>query len=451
MDPARYQELVQFKQSELGDDRPLLLKVDSYRVPTVSTDFARELLDAALVRRLTGGELLALFEEASLADLGRVAQILRLERADSRRVTYIIDRNVTYTNLCYADCGFCAFNRHQGDGDEYLLELSEILDKCRSVTDAGGNQILLQGGHHPKKRLPYYEEMLAGIKAGSPNIWIHGFSPSEIQHFGRLNGIPTMEVLKRLQAAGLDSIPGGGAEILSDRVRQILAPGKSMAGEWIGIMEEAHAIGLPTTVTMMFAHIETYAERVEHLLRVRDSQDKTGGYTAFIPWTYQEGQGLVAARLVADGEPGVAEGDPGPAPGAAPVGAAVGEGVEGGGEPAAVVAQDGHEAAHQGFRKTLDSSWSQARSNASSACSSGNVGPQRSSTRRRPAWSAPIASSKLPCRTARRVISFCTAYATSRATGSLGRLFSTMTPPGARAFRRAENTLGEGSVSTTKS
>jgi len=287
MDPAKYQELVELKQSELGSKHPPLLKVDSYRVPTVSTAFALELLEESLTRRLTGGELLVLFEEAALTDLGRVAQQLRLQRSDPHRVSYIIDRNVTYTNLCYADCGFCAFNRHQGDGDEYLLSLDEILEKCRTVDHAGGSQILLQGGHHPKNRLPFYEEMLQGIKGNWPGIWIHGFSPSEIQHFGRLNRLSPLEVMGRLKAAGLDSIPGGGAEILSDRVRRILAPGKAMSGEWIEIMEQAHAVGLPTTVTMMFAHIETYAERVEHFLRVRESQDKTGGYTAFIPWTFQ--------------------------------------------------------------------------------------------------------------------------------------------------------------------
>ena len=287
MDPAKYAELVQLKKAETAGARAPLYEVDSYRVPSVSTEFALELLDAALTRRLTGGELLVLFEEAALNDLGRTAQLLRLERTDPSRVTYIIDRNVTYTNLCYADCGFCAFNRHQGDGDEYLLELEQILEKCRTVDAAGGSQILLQGGHHPKKRLPYYEEMLRGIKANWPDMWIHGFSPSEVQHFARLNGIPSMEVIRRLKDAGLDSIPGGGAEILSDRVRAILAPGKTMSGEWIDIMEQAHAVGLPTTVTMMFAHIETYAERVEHFLRVRESQDKTGGYTAFIPWTFQ--------------------------------------------------------------------------------------------------------------------------------------------------------------------
>lgn len=287
MDPVKYQELVSAKELALAGTAPPLLQPDPYRVPAVSTDFARGLLDEALERRLTGGELVVLFEEASLHDLGRTAHQLRLVRTDPELVTFILDRNVTYTNLCYADCGFCAFNRHQGDGDEYLLEIEEILAKCQSVVDAGGNQILLQGGHHPKKRLDYYLEMLEAIKEAFPGFWIHGFSPSEIQHFGRLNRMETPQILDRLKTAGLDSIPGGGAEILSDRVRQILAPGKSMAGEWIRIMEEAHMVGLPTTATMMFSHIETFPERVEHLLRVRESQDKTGGYTAFIPWTFQ--------------------------------------------------------------------------------------------------------------------------------------------------------------------
>jgi cyclic dehypoxanthinyl futalosine synthase len=289
MDPQHYQEHLERREKELEGVAMPVVEADDFRVPLRSSDLALEILEEALTRRLTGGELIILFEEAALHDVGRVAHQLRLERADPDTVTYIIDRNVTYTNLCYADCSFCAFNRHQGDGDEYLLELEEILDKCRTVHEAGGNQILLQGGHHPKKRLAYYEELLRGIKSNWPSIWIHGFSPSEVQHFARLNGMPSMAVLEKLKAAGLDSIPGGGAEILSDRVRQIIAPGKTMAGEWIDIMEEAHMLELPTTVTMMFSHIETYAERVEHFLRVRESQDKTGGYTAFIPWTFQPG------------------------------------------------------------------------------------------------------------------------------------------------------------------
>ncbi len=155
---------------------------------------------------------------------------------------------------------------------------------------------LLQGGHHPKKRIEYYVDMLEGIKRQWPSLWIHGFSPSEIQHFGRLNNLPNGKVLEMLKAAGLDSIPGGGAEILNDRVRQILAPGKTMSEEWIDISEQAHRIGLTTTATMMFCHVETLAERVEHLLRVRESQDRTGGYTAFIPWTFQPANTPLAKR-----------------------------------------------------------------------------------------------------------------------------------------------------------
>jgi cyclic dehypoxanthinyl futalosine synthase len=287
MDPNQYQELVEAKQAELSGKEAPYLDVEPYRVPRTSSDLALEFLEESERRRLTGGELLVLFEEASLHDLGRTASSLRLKRANPDVVTYIIDRNVTYTNLCYADCGFCAFNRHFGDGDEYLLSMDQILEKCRTVVEAGGNQILLQGGHHPKERIGYYEGLLSAVKSAWPQIWIHGFSPSEIQHFARLNRLSTLEVIQRLRKAGLDSIPGGGAEILSDRVRKILAPGKTMSAEWITIMEEAHLEGMPTTVTMMFSHVETYAERVEHFLRARESQDKTQGYTAFIPWTFQ--------------------------------------------------------------------------------------------------------------------------------------------------------------------
>ena len=290
MDPARFRELVDIKeQRAAAASAPAPVAPDPIRLPSRSSNLALELLEEARERRLGGGEILVLFEEAALHDVGRIAHHLRLERAPADMVTYIIDRNVTYTNLCYADCKFCAFNRHQEDDDAYLLDLDTILEKCRTVVEAGGGQILLQGGHHPKERLPYYEEMLRGIKERWPRIWIHGFSPSEIQHFARLNNLPAPAVLERLKAAGLDSIPGGGAEILSDRVRRILAPGKAMSGEWIEVMEQAHAVGLPSTVTMMHSHIETYAERVEHLLRARDSQDRTGGYTAFIPWTFQPG------------------------------------------------------------------------------------------------------------------------------------------------------------------
>ncbi len=269
------------------EPRPVL--DENHAVPKTTSDMALEILDQALERRLTGGELLLLFEEASLHDLGRTATALRLQRSDPDVVTYVVDRNVTYTNVCYVDCEFCAFNRHKGDGDEYWLSIDEIKAKVQSVFDAGGRQILLQGGHHPNERIEAYEAMLTELKAEFPELWVHGFSPNEIQHFAKVSKVDTLEVLKRLQAAGLDSIPGGGAEILTERVRRILAPKKTTAEEWISISEEAHYLGIPTTATMMFAHVETYPERVEHLLRVRDSQDRTNGYTAFIPWTFQPG------------------------------------------------------------------------------------------------------------------------------------------------------------------
>ena len=266
-------------------DQPVLN--ETHTLPARSSDVALALLDEALTRRLTGGELLLLCEEGALHDLGRTAHALRLRRADPGVVTYVVDRNVNYTNVCYVDCEFCAFNRHKGDGDEYFLSLDEIRAKVRSVFDAGGHQILLQGGHHPNAKIDAYEAMLAALKAEFPDLWIHGFSPNEVQHFAKVSKLATLAVLKRLQAAGLDSIPGGGAEILNERVRSIIAPKKTTAREWIEISEEAHYLGLPTTATMMFAHIETYPERVEHWLRLRESQDRTGGFTAFIPWTFQ--------------------------------------------------------------------------------------------------------------------------------------------------------------------
>ncbi len=268
---------------------PIVSPDEDPRVPTRSSDDALNVLADAAERRLTGGELLLLFEEASLHDLGRTAHALRLDRSDPELVTYVVDRNVTYTNLCYVDCEFCAFNRHKKDDDAYWLSPDELRAKVQSVFDAGGHQILLQGGHHPNRKLDDYEAMLADLKSGFPELWIHGFSPNEIQHFAKVSKVSTLETLKRLKAAGLDSIPGGGAEILGDRVRTLLSPKKTTAREWIEISEEAHYVGLPTTATMMFGHVETYPERVEHLLRLRDSQDKTGGYTAFIPWTFQPG------------------------------------------------------------------------------------------------------------------------------------------------------------------
>jgi len=238
--------------------------------------------------RLPGGEILYLFEEAELHAVGRAAHDLRLRKRPAGQVSYVVDRNINYSNVCYVDCTFCAFWRHKKDGDAYVLEQSAIHGKIDELMEIGGTQILLQGGHHPNLKLDWYLDMLSGIKERYP-VHIHGFSPSEIEHFSKVFKMPTREILAEFQKAGLDSVPGGGAEILNDRVREKLAKTKVTAGRWIEIMEEAHSLGMRTSATMMFGHIETLPERVEHLLRVRESQDRTGGYTAFICWTYQPG------------------------------------------------------------------------------------------------------------------------------------------------------------------
>jgi cyclic dehypoxanthinyl futalosine synthase len=238
---------------------------------------------------LAGGEILCLFEDAELHALGRAAHELRLRRCDPEHVTYVIDRNINYSNICYVDCTFCAFYRHKNHEEAYVLSTEELHRKIEELQAIGGSQILLQGGHNPKLPFSWYQETLADLKSHFPDIHIHGFSPSEIEHFGKLFKMPTRQVIAELKEAGLDSIPGGGAEILNDRVRQILAPTKVSAARWCEIMEEAHSLGMRTSATMMFGHVETLPERVEHLLRIRESQARTGGYTAFICWSFQPG------------------------------------------------------------------------------------------------------------------------------------------------------------------
>jgi cyclic dehypoxanthinyl futalosine synthase len=253
------------------------------------TPLVDDLLQKAVAgERLEGGEILLLFEEGDLHGLGRAAHDKRLQKCPPDTVTYVVDRNINYSNVCYVDCSFCAFYRHKKDDDAYVLEREELHRKIEELLAIGGTQILLQGGHHPNLKLDWYQEMLADIKARY-RVHIHGFSPSEIHHFTKVFKLSTREVIRELQSAGLDSIPGGGAEILTDRVRQILSPTKVDARGWIEVMEEAHALGMKTSATMMFGHVETLPERVEHLLRIRDSQDRTGGYTAFICWSYQPG------------------------------------------------------------------------------------------------------------------------------------------------------------------
>ncbi len=245
--------------------------------------------------RIDGDEFLCLAEKADLHQLGFLAESIRKRFHPEPVVTYVIDRNINYTDICISACKFCAFFKAPEDKEGTLLSNRELGQKIRETQELGGTQILLQGGLHPDKPLSYYEDMLRFMK--STGIHVHGFSPPEICHFAELSGLETKTVLKRLIASGLDSMPGGGAEILTDRVRQMLAPRKCSADRWIEVMEEAHNLGMRTTATMMFGHVETMEERLEHLQRLRDLQDRTGGFTAFIPWPFQPDNTALATTV----------------------------------------------------------------------------------------------------------------------------------------------------------
>ena len=238
--------------------------------------------------RLSAGEALDLGRRATTHELGRLADAARAAKHPERIVTYIIDRNVNYTNVCVARCNFCAFYRPVGSGDGYVLGFDEIFAKIDETLDAGGAQLLLQGGHNPDLPLAWYEDLFRAVKERYPTFRLHALSPPEVIHLSRLSQLPVRAVVERLVAAGLDSIPGGGAEILVDRVRRLLnCYGKATAEEWLDVMRTAHEAGLRTTATMMYGTVERPEERIEHLFRLRDLQDETGGFTAFIAWSYQ--------------------------------------------------------------------------------------------------------------------------------------------------------------------
>jgi cyclic dehypoxanthinyl futalosine synthase len=237
-------------------------------------------------RRLSREEGIALIRDASLLELGMLADSVRQRLHPEGLVTYIIDRNINYTNVCVAQCAFCAFYRDLPSKEGYLLSKEQLAAKIEETLALGGNQILLQGGLHPDLGIEFYEELFRWIKGTYP-IWIHGLSPAEVKHIARVSSLTTGETLRRLVGAGLDSIPGGGAEVLSDRVRNIIGIAKGTTGDWLEVMETAHGLGLKTTATMMFGHVETLEERVDHLLHLRDLQDRTSGFTAFIAWTFQ--------------------------------------------------------------------------------------------------------------------------------------------------------------------
>jgi cyclic dehypoxanthinyl futalosine synthase len=238
--------------------------------------------------RIDRDEALALYAGAPTPVLGRLAHEIRLRKHPERIVTYIIDRNVNYTNVCVARCRFCAFYRPVGSSEGYTLGFEEIFSKIEETIALGGVQLLLQGGHNPDVPLAWYEDLFRQVKQRYPTFRLHALSPPEVIHISRLSQLPVAEVIDRLVAAGLDSIPGGGAEILVDRVRRLLnCYTKATADEWLDVMRQAHRRGLRTTATMMYGTVETLEERLEHLFRLRDVQDETGGFTAFIAWSFQ--------------------------------------------------------------------------------------------------------------------------------------------------------------------
>jgi len=270
--------------------------------------------------RLSMDEAKTLYHKADLFTLAALAHQARKALYPGNIVTYVADRNINYSNICVCACRFCAFFRPPGHAEGYVLSKEDLDRKIHETLALGGTQILLQGGHHPDLPLSFYEDMIAWIRAAHPGIHIHAFSPPEIVFFAEKEGLAIEEVLTRLMRSGLHSIPGGGAEILVDRIRRQVSPNKCSAKLWLGVMEKAHALGLKTTATMMFGHGESDDERLEHLFVVRGLQDRTGGFTAFIPWTFQSAHTKIAcapespqgylrllalARLVLDNLPSV--------------------------------------------------------------------------------------------------------------------------------------------------
>ena len=241
------------------------------------------------IGRLSPDEARALWEDEDVFALGKRAHAARLALHPEAVVTYIVDRNINYTNVCACGCRFCAFFRPPGHPEGYVLSREELAAKVAETVAFGGYQILLQGGMHPDLRLDFYTGMLAFLRERFPEVAVHGFSPPEIVFLAGMEGLSIAEVLAELKASGLTSLPGGGAEILADPVRGSVSPNKCPADAWIAVMAEAHRLGLRTTATMVIGLGETLEHRLEHLCRIRDLQDETGGFTAFIPWTFQPG------------------------------------------------------------------------------------------------------------------------------------------------------------------
>ena len=251
--------------------------------------------NAASGARLTPAEGRALFDAPLLA-LGRAADARCWALHPEPERTFVIGRNINYTNVCVSRCTFCAFACGPRSAGAFLLTTEQVLQKVAEMAAVGGTEVLLQGGLHPRLRLSWYEALFRAVAAAFPQVQLHALSPSEIVHLSRLEDLPVAAVLGRLRAAGLSSLPGGGAEILVDRVRARISPNKCTADAWLGVMRAAHRLGLPGTATMMFGHLETLEERIAHLERLRALQDETGGLLGFIPWPFQPGRTRLARR-----------------------------------------------------------------------------------------------------------------------------------------------------------
>jgi cyclic dehypoxanthinyl futalosine synthase len=257
-----------------------------------------EILDGALSgERISDDDALHLLRSRDLVAVGKAADELRNRKVDAGRITFVIDRNVNYTNICHTDCDFCAFYRRPGDRSEgYLLPKPVIYKKIEETLAIGGTALLMQGGHHPDLGIDYYEDLFRSIKARY-RIHLHALSPPEVQHIARRSKLTIPQTLSRLRDAGLDSLPGGGAEILVDRVRDIISPKKTKSAEWLGVMRAAHGLGMSTTATMMYGHVETLEERVAHMRKIRELQDETRGFRAFISWTFQPDGTRLASQV----------------------------------------------------------------------------------------------------------------------------------------------------------
>ncbi len=239
------------------------------------------------IKRISFQEGVDLYNNADILELGRMADDIRKKKHQENIVTFVIDRNINYTNICTCKCKFCAFYKNEGEEGGYVISKEELAQKIQETLDLGGSQILLQGGLHPEYKIDFYEDMLNYMKTFP--VWLHAFSPPEIHHIAKMSDLTIAETIKRLAAAGLDSIPGGGAEILDDEARKNVSPNKINSAAWLSVMEEAHKQGLKTTATMMFRKKDSAEIILGHFDKIRSLQDKTGGFTAFIPWPFQPG------------------------------------------------------------------------------------------------------------------------------------------------------------------